>query len=583
MLRYGVKDRSVARNLFILESAILDVIMKTFVRSLLNDEVRKKTIRGLFTAERFLRGLCSLAKNADKFKKEFQKLMKEENKTRELKFYKDMMQRFMPQDKIEAMLINYWAKSIFIDWMQSNLFDENSHQLKYKRPQTILQSTFVKSMFLRSSTNIENLLPIAFIQFKAVFYSPQPCWNRVTNKNSFYKSPFKDLSALFTSKNLYINEIKVWTSGTGALCVKYDETRHVTKDCHGPILSAWEQSYLRSIVFENSPQVNFCSAGYEAYDENVLSYEDNSSPSTSGNLSQYHSESFFFKFESFTSEIVNFVTCEIADNIQVKDFILTSFKIASIRSTSVDAFYEEKSSLNKRFHLKFSAPGLEKEKAKKKEQRQIEIKKTDSILMMSMFNDAIETYDKSISIRQILKDNKVDMSLLDFMTWSPKTCREMKRLAIKIVKKRAFKVTFNKISKVISNSNSKQNQNQSLRTYLEMFLFTLNLNLIFQSRFILPPLNSIVFDEQSLFYPNISISTNVQFSSQTQNAIQYQFSRFLDQTIQFQMLVQSNPQSTIMDLSGGKVLNITTNANCHIWFLSSLKKMTKAFRIECII
>ena len=76
MLKYEIKNRLLTENLFFLKFVILNVIMKIFVRDLLNNEVRKKTIRELFAAENFFRRLCSLTKNVNKSKKKFQKFMK---------------------------------------------------------------------------------------------------------------------------------------------------------------------------------------------------------------------------------------------------------------------------------------------------------------------------------------------------------------------------------------------------------------------------------------------------------------------------------------------------------------------------
>jgi hypothetical protein len=113
MLRIDVKDRSSSEALSFLKSATLDVIMKTFVKELHDDEVRKETIRDLTSAERSLRELCTLTENADRSKKEFRKFMKEENKNRKLKIYKNMIQRTMFKKKIESMLTSYRAESSF--------------------------------------------------------------------------------------------------------------------------------------------------------------------------------------------------------------------------------------------------------------------------------------------------------------------------------------------------------------------------------------------------------------------------------------------------------------------------------------
>jgi seryl-tRNA synthetase len=111
MLRVDAKDRSAIEALSLLKSAILDVIMKTFVRELHDDDVRKKTIRELIAADRSLRRLCTMTENANRSKREFRKLMKKENKSRKLKFYKEMIQRIMSKEKIESMLASFRAES----------------------------------------------------------------------------------------------------------------------------------------------------------------------------------------------------------------------------------------------------------------------------------------------------------------------------------------------------------------------------------------------------------------------------------------------------------------------------------------
>ena len=58
----------------------------------------------------------------------------------------------------------------------------------------------------------------------------------------------------------------------GPLCVRCGETGHIAKECTGRVLPAWEQSYLKSIVFGDSPQSNFCAFGFGSYDGNVSPY-----------------------------------------------------------------------------------------------------------------------------------------------------------------------------------------------------------------------------------------------------------------------------------------------------------------------
>lgn len=81
MVRYEVKDRLMTECLSTLESAILDITMKTVVL--------QEIIRGLTVVDRFFRELFVLAEDADRSRRKFQKLMEEENRFRELEFYKE--------------------------------------------------------------------------------------------------------------------------------------------------------------------------------------------------------------------------------------------------------------------------------------------------------------------------------------------------------------------------------------------------------------------------------------------------------------------------------------------------------------
>ena len=57
-----------------------------------------------------------------------------------------------------------------------------------------------------------------------------------------------------------------------------------------------------------------------------------------------------------------------------------------------------------------------------------------------MFDDTKGAYDKPISVRQALRANKVDMTWMDFIAWSPDACKELKRLCTRVAKKRTPRV-----------------------------------------------------------------------------------------------------------------------------------------------
>jgi hypothetical protein len=96
----------------------------------------------------------------------------------------------------------------------------------------------------------------------------------------------------------------------------------MTRDCNNRIFSVWEQSYLRSLIFENIFQFNFCMIEYEAYDENVTFYK-----------TRKDSKSFLSFFMS--------ITYELSEN---------EFLIISIETVSLNALYDEEFEFNKRSH-----------------------------------------------------------------------------------------------------------------------------------------------------------------------------------------------------------------------------------------
>jgi hypothetical protein len=91
----------------------------------------------------------------------------------------------------------------------------------------------------------------------------------------------------------------------------------------------------------------------------------------------------------------------------------------SVETVSLNALYDEEFEFNKRSHHEQIAFDLTeftlvsmKRVTKKKSQKRID-KKSESQFLINMFDDALKAYEKSISIRQILKVNKINMSLLN--------------------------------------------------------------------------------------------------------------------------------------------------------------------------
>ena len=77
-------------------------------------------------------------------------------------------------------------------------------------------------------------------------------------------------------------------------------------------------------------------------------------------------------------------------------------------------------------------------KDSEKENKKIN-KKIESQPLIEMFDEFKKSYNKFISIRQILKKNKIDLFWINFIVWFSETCRKFKKLCIKIAKKKTFR------------------------------------------------------------------------------------------------------------------------------------------------
>ena len=68
-------------------------------------------------------------------------------------------------------------------------------------------------------------------------------------------------------------------------------------------------------------------------------------------------------------------------------------------------------------------------------------KKTELQPLVGMYNDAQEKFDAAISIRHVMQQNKIDMTWMDMLAWSPAMCKELKRLCTRVTNRRAQKLT----------------------------------------------------------------------------------------------------------------------------------------------
>ena len=110
MQRINVKNKFafVVAIIFILfEFVMLNIILRAFIKNLLNFEIRKKIIKNMISSNRSLRTIYQLAKKTRRINIEIKKLFDEKFKYDELSFYKNLTQRNLFRHQIEILLIEY--------------------------------------------------------------------------------------------------------------------------------------------------------------------------------------------------------------------------------------------------------------------------------------------------------------------------------------------------------------------------------------------------------------------------------------------------------------------------------------------
>ena len=548
MSRFGAKDRPSSTSALSTFSQVdgftLDSIIQAFVRGITDQAIRKKIYKN-WQDDFSLRGVYNLAEQARRSKLEVAKRMQEESKDSELDQLRAILQR-LPPSQVEAVrsaLATNPGGSVITQPLQAPQQQQPRAQYEQQQPRRPLRDT--------PNTGNRRFNPRA-----------EP----------------KELPDASKSKNPYINGTLIWSiDKDGVLCIRCGEIGHTGKNCNHMPLPAWEQSHLKHLVFGDPPQVSFAAAGYGAYDGAVQPYSVPMSINSSSTPGILTPPSWSAGSASTKSVGVGFSGLRISEAANVK---------------AVDVFYGESSGPNKRPHAEeprsgtppqpswspinkpqqptVTAPGQSyfpfqaSEPVNKKKGPKRVGKRAEPMPLVGQMNDS-GAFDKPVSIRQVLMDNKVDMSFLDLMVWSPTACRELKRLCTRVTKKKGKK--------------GKQPEQPLQPSFNPLFPLSGSQQQFPQfPQFPTQPLQSVPYPTSFTVPPMQAVNQPpAQQVPQPQ-----QPAPVLQQPIH-QPIQQSQPASN----TGVTSINVSSldahNTDAHTRFLSTLVGMEKAFRIPCTI
>lgn len=172
------------------------------------------------------------------------------SKERQRDFFWNLVKRHVAPDTIEALYTSSEHQPIPEEWKTKLSMDTRTEQTNSAEPTCFPHRPMIP-------------------QRVPQYFQPQGrSWSSYNGRGGSGYQPVRELPNASKSNNEFINgKRKYMVNQDGFLCVKCGETGHMVKTCTGRALPAWEQSYLRTIVFgDATPQVNFAKASYGEYD-----------------------------------------------------------------------------------------------------------------------------------------------------------------------------------------------------------------------------------------------------------------------------------------------------------------------------
>ena len=116
MQRVGARDRptQISKSspvLSMLEEAMLESVMKAFLRGLVDPDVRREATRAIAAPDRSLHSAYTLAEEARRTKAEIKKLNDEEYKTKENELLRSIIQKTMSRSQLDNLVSSYQANA----------------------------------------------------------------------------------------------------------------------------------------------------------------------------------------------------------------------------------------------------------------------------------------------------------------------------------------------------------------------------------------------------------------------------------------------------------------------------------------
>lgn len=92
-----------------LKVAMLNTIIRAFIKGLTNVDLRRELTRGLASEARSLRGVFTITKEVRRTKYKLQKLTKEEQKLKENNILRSLLQKTITKAQLNSIISSYYS------------------------------------------------------------------------------------------------------------------------------------------------------------------------------------------------------------------------------------------------------------------------------------------------------------------------------------------------------------------------------------------------------------------------------------------------------------------------------------------
>ena len=448
--RIGCRDRPkkitpTATELTSLESAMLDTVLRAFVRGLRDGDLRRDALRGLVSQDRSLLAVYSMTEESRRAKSEYTRLQEELVKSQELQFYRDLAQRNMSAQQIASLKATY-TSNLLPAW---NYYSPpNPYQPPQTYPQhpsqTAARTIPATQEYYPNNRRDDHLPPPSYQHNGSGYQHHQPNYGPQSLPNpSMAAAPpaLQQGQRSNGSSNPFVNGTTPCGPGTGRyVCIKCGEEGHISKGCDNKPMARWEQDVIRGLVMPNRD------TGANPFSSNTSRNSFTSGGRDTPATASTKSITYGIAGIDMTgnanrgSPDVKHVEVMLGEGSGPNKRAHRDESIESNTQTQQNSgaertpnpqqppAFQPGSSTGQPFFFQ-GIPAMPPAEPRPKKKGQKRTGKTATITpIVGLMDEETGFLDRPMSVRQLLKTQKVDLTWMDFCVWSPTVCRELKRL-----------------------------------------------------------------------------------------------------------------------------------------------------------